>query len=130
MNAPLLLRDASVQEIQMELIRRTQFNAMDGGKVAASLERHRHLWLAALLDRPGVGGLPGLIKLRDLPGNHWNADTLYVLTRTPAQAQALARIIEDEGWGEEIFVYSNQDEIGRALGTGGQEWGLLSVWWD
>ena len=37
------LRDASAQEIQLELIRRTSFNALDGEKVHASLLAHRDL---------------------------------------------------------------------------------------
>jgi hypothetical protein len=42
----------------------------------------------------------------------------------------LARIAEDEDWAGEIRVYEDQDEIDRALGSGRQEYGLLSVWWD
>jgi len=49
------LRDASVQDIQLELIRRTSFNAMRGERVVASLLRHRDLWKAVLLDRQGPG---------------------------------------------------------------------------
>src|SRR5205823_8793139 len=83
----LLLRDASVQEIQLELLRRASVDALDGERVCASLLRHRHLWLAALVDRPGLPNyaepgdllLTGLIKLRDLPDNFWNVDTLYIL---------------------------------------------------
>jgi hypothetical protein len=134
----LLLRDASAQEIQMELLRRTQFNALDGERVSSSLLRNRHLWLAALLDRPGLpnyaepGDLltSGLIKLRDLPANFWNADMLFVLTPTRQQARELARIAEEEDWAGEIRVYEDQQEIDRSLGTGRQEYGLLSVWWD
>ena len=55
MNELCLLRDATVQEIQLELLRRTQFNALDGERVVDSLLRHRDLWLSFLLDRPGVG---------------------------------------------------------------------------
>ena len=42
----------------------------------------------------------------------------------------LARIAEDEDWAGEVVVYRNQDEIDRALGTGRQNNGLLSIWWD
>src|SRR5437762_14260559 len=106
MSETALLRDATVQEIQLEVLRRSQFNALDGERVSASLLRHRHLWLAALLDRPGLpnyaepGDLltSGLIKLRDLPENFWNADMLFVLTPTPQQARELARIAEEEEW--------------------------------
>jgi hypothetical protein len=138
MNETLSLRDASVQDIQLELLRRTSFNALDGERVHSSLLKHRHLWLAALLDRPGVPDytepnsllLAGLIKLRDLPKNIWNADTLFILTQTHALARELARIAEEEDWAGEVRVYEDQKEIDRTLGTGRQEYGLLSVWWD
>jgi hypothetical protein len=138
MNEPILLRDATVQEIQLELIRRTRFNALDGERVHASLLRHRDLWLAVLLDRPGVANyqqpgfllMSGLIKLRDLPDNLWNADTLFILTPTRQAADGLAGLIEEEDWGGEVQVYKDQQEIDWALGTGRQPFGLLSVWWD
>jgi len=138
MNEVLSLREASVQDIQRELLRRTMFNALDGEKLHASLRKHRDLWLAVLLDRPGVADytepgrllISGLIKLRDLPHNLWNADTLFILTRTHLLAQKLARITEEEDWGGEVQVYEDQKEIDRALGTGRQEYGLLSIWWD
>jgi hypothetical protein len=138
MNPTISLRAASVQDIQLELLRRTSFNALDGERVAASLLQHRALWLAALLDRPGVANyaepgfllISGLIKLRDLPDNLWNADTLFLLTRTRDQARQLARIAEEEDWGGEVQVFESQEEIDRALGTGRQEYGLMSVWWD
>lgn len=138
MNKSLRLCDASVQDIQLELLRRTRFNALDGERVCASLVRHRKLWVAALLDRPGVPNYAtpsvlltaGLIKLRDLPDNLWNADTLFVLTPTAEAAEQLAKVIEAEDWGGEIQVYGDREETDRALGTGRQEYGMLSVWWD
>lgn len=138
MAEPPTLRDASVQDLQLELLRRTRFNALDGERVCASLLRHRHLWLAALLDRPGVPNYTdpgclltaGLIKLRDLPSDVWNADTLFVLTPTRADADALAAVAGREGWGGEVRVCDRQEEIDRALGTGRRPFGLLSVGWD
>jgi hypothetical protein len=138
MNELLTLQDAYVQDIHLELLRRTRFNALDGEKVCASLVAHRQLWLAALLDRPGVANyaepglllIGGLIKLRDLPQNLWNADTLFLLTPTRREAECLAQLAEEEDWGGEVHLYRDQEEIDRALGTGRQEYGLLSVWWD
>src|SRR5437879_3829495 len=106
------LSGASVQEIQLELIRRSSFNEFDGERVLASLMRHRSLWLAVLMDRPGP---TDLIKLRDLPDNHWNVDTLFVLTATQKQARELARIIEEEDWAGMVHLYENREEIDRAL---------------
>lgn len=139
MNESLALRDASAQDIQLELIRRTKFNMMDGERIITSLLRHRDLWMAVLLDRPGLPNynepirllMAGLIKLRDLPQNIWNADTLYILTRTHEQARRLERIIEEEDWfADAVHVYEDQREIDNALGTGRQQFGLVSVWWD
>jgi hypothetical protein len=138
MNEPLCLREASVQDIQLELLRRARFNDQDGERVHASLLKHRNLWVAALLDRPGVPDyaepgsllLAGLIKLRDLSDNIWNADTLFILTRTHALARELARAAEEDDWAGEVRVYEDQKEIDRALGTGRRGYGLLSVWWD
>jgi len=139
MHDALLLRDATVQEIQLELIRRTKFNAFDGERIYASLLKHRNLWRAVLLDRPGIPNYQepgllltlGLIKLRDLDDNLWNADQLFILTATREQALEMARVIEEEEWGgEQPTVYDDQQEIDAALRMGRQKCGLLSIWWD
>jgi hypothetical protein len=138
MDRSISLQTASVQDIQLELLRRTRFNALVGERVVASLGKHRNLWRAALLDRPGSPDYSqprhlltsGLIKLRDLPDNLWNADTLFILTPTPRDAERLARVAESEDWGGEVQVHRDPEETDRALGTGRQEYGLLSVWWD
>jgi hypothetical protein len=138
MSESIPLRDASVQEIQLELLRRTSFNALDGERIYNSLLKHRSLWRAALLDRQGVPNyakprlllMGGLIKLRDLEDNFWNADMLYLLTSNRQAADELARIAEEEDWGGEVCVYKDQEEMDDALGTGRQEYGLISVWWD
>ncbi|MCB0064684.1 MAG: hypothetical protein KDE19_21320 [Caldilineaceae bacterium] len=100
--SPLLLRNATVQEIQLELIRRTLPGWVDGERIVTDLLTHRDLWEAAMLDRfcfsnPGKLPRTGLIKLRDLPENFWNADTLYVLTPTVEHARALLPLAEE--WG-------------------------------
>jgi hypothetical protein len=139
MNDTVLLRNATAQEIQLELIRRTRLNAFDGERIYASLLNHRELWQATLLDRPGLANyrqpgqllMCGLIKLRDLDGNIWTADKLFILTAKREQAEEMARIIEEEDWGgEQPTVYDDQDEIDNALGMGGEECGLVSIWWD
>ena len=99
---PLPLTEASVQEIQLELIRRRRFNQFDGPRIVASLRRHRSLWRAVLMDRLGhVSERDGrqtmwdLIKLRDLSHNDWNVDDMYILTDTLDQARELERIQEE-----------------------------------
>ena len=129
-----LLSEATVQELQLELIRRTQFNAFHGEKIYQALLAHRELWQAVMLDRfcfsnPGKLPSAGLIKLRDLQDNLWNADTLYILTPDIASARQLAHIAEDR-WGGMAQVHDDPDEVARALGSGYPEPVIVSVWWD
>lgn len=138
MHQLIALSDATAQELQLELIRRTKFNEFDGERVFASLMKHRTLWTATLLDRPGVSApygsslllFGGLIKLRDLSQNIWNADTLYILTPSPESARELTRIVESEDWRGDPTVYSDSGEMTSALGTSREDYGLLTVWWD
>jgi hypothetical protein len=141
MGAELALRGATVQEIQLELIRRTRFNEFDGEKIAAILAKHRDLWRAVLLDRFGLPNYreptlhtmqaSGLIKLRDLDDNIWNADTLFVLTHTPAGAKVLAQALEDSETGAMPHVHDDRVTTDAALGEyGGEPYGMLTAWWD
>lgn len=127
-----------MQDIQLELIRRTTFNDFDGEEVCELLARHRGLWRAALLDRVGVPNYAeptrlltgGLIKLRDLKDNVWNADTLFVLTKSIAAARELAAAFEAAEMGAMPEVHDDMAENDNAMGTGRQTYGILTVWWD
>jgi hypothetical protein len=133
---PLPLTEASCQEIELELMRRRCFNQFDGPKIVASLRRHRSLWLAALKDRPGLasdgetlGGLE-LIKLRDLPANYWNVDTLFISTPDVMSGQKLLKIAEAERWDADVArLHENEEERSRALGTSDPPY-VVSFWWD
>ncbi len=132
-NSDLLLQEATVQEIQLELIRRTQFNSFDGSRITAILQKNQDLWEAVLFDslftsQPGQLPIGGLIKLRDLSQNHWNVDTLYILSPDMARARQLAEMAED--WGGMVHVYESQDEVVRALGSSGITSVIVSIWWD
>ena len=132
---PLPLTEASVQEIQLELIRRRRFNEFDGPKIVASLRRHRALWVAAFMDRIGYaskagGSNWGLIKLRDLPHNYWNVDDLFILTETAEQAHEWKRIAEDEDWrADNCTIIENKEERSRQLGTSDPQF-VIDFWWD
>jgi hypothetical protein len=129
------LAEATVQEIQLELIRRTRFNAFDGERVVASLLAHRQMWEAVMMDRFALsrpGSLPamGLIKLRDLEDNFWNVDTLYVLTPDRESAAGIARLAVAEDWGGEVRVHADPEDVEDALGSGREKRAVVSVWWD
>ena len=54
MNEPRSMSDATVKKFGSSLIRRTRFNAFDGGRVTGSLVRRLVLWMAVLLDSQGL----------------------------------------------------------------------------
>jgi hypothetical protein len=135
-DADLSLRSATVQNLQLELIRRTQRNALDGEQVVRDLLRHRDKWAAVLLDRMYLYDksslelpLSGLIKLRDLPHNHWNADTLYILCESREAAQVLMKLAEDEWCGMPRLI-DDEGEVSRSLGSWREDNFLVRVWWD
>jgi len=138
-NPGIQLADASIQQIQLELIRRWRFNEFDGQRVADSLLRHQDLWLAAYMDRFGVPNKEhwdwfpafSLIKLRDLAGNRWNVDSLVVLTENLDRARQLAEIAKSDDWhANDLIVQDNREEIEMALGMAPCDFGVLSAWWD
>ncbi len=127
------LREATAQEIQIELIRRTQMNAFDGERVVKDLLKHRDLWIAVLMDRLGVSNPPrlpsmGLIKLRDLDTNDWNVDTLFVLAKNAKAARKFASFRDP--WIADTAVVHDQDETERVLGGWGLPGRLVTFWWD
>jgi hypothetical protein len=134
---PLPLTEASVQEIQLELIRRRKFNQFNGSRIVASLRHHRTIWRAVVFDRQGyatreTSGLSGmcLIKLRDLPMNYWNVDTLFVLCDDVSKAHELPRVADSEEWlADTAYVHENREELAMALGDGHPEF-VVEFWWD
>ena len=131
----LRLGEATVQDIQLELIRRRKFNAFDGERIAAQLWEHRELWEAALMDRLALSnwGQPpanGLIKLRDLSSDDWNVDTLFILSHDAACAKKLAEIFKMDESGGMVSVYDDSEAVDLALGSGREERAIVSIWWD
>jgi hypothetical protein len=113
------LTTATVQEVQLELIRRHQYNNFDGGQVAADL-----------MDTYGLGGsgMTHLIKLRDLADNIWNVDMLYILAVNEGSARRLAEFA-DRWLADEVYVH-DAEETDRALGGGVEQQRLVTMWWD
>jgi hypothetical protein len=103
------------QEMQLELIRLTSFNELDGGSVAADLRAHPDLWKAAALHQPDVG-----VTLTYLDLGWSAADTIYVLP-SGHDDEALKALAES--WKPSRVTW----EKGVA---GPDEGRVLCVWWD
>ena len=117
------LTEATVQEIQLELIRRHQHNYFDGEEVAEDLMAHREWWEAVLMDTSA-----GLVKLRDLGDNFWNVDTLYILATNEHSARRLAKL--GERWLADTVAVYDEEETNWELGGGIEEQRLVTMWWD
>ena len=120
------LTEANIQDIQLELIRRRQFNNFDGSRVIRDLLEHRDLWEAVLLD-----GQPpfNLIKLRDLSVNRWSTDTLFILAADDASANRLKEL--GEQWLADSVDIRGEEATGRELGIfppGNRR--IVEMWWD
>jgi hypothetical protein len=129
------LGEASVQEIQLELIRRRRFHAFDGQRVADCLNQHRDLWEAVVMDRLAIshpGRLPtlGLMKLRDCAKDDWNVDTLYILTPSRDDAERIAEVFRTRCWGGMVDVHSEPEEVDSALGGAKTGQAVVTIWWD
>jgi hypothetical protein len=131
----LSLRKASVQEIQLELIRRRKFDGFDGECIVAALLEHRDLWEAVIMERLALsnpGKLPsvGLVKLRDLPTDDWNVNVLYILTSSMHDAEKLVQSFGVKECGGMVHVHSDRDEVDCALGGAEEGQTIVSIWWD
>ena len=109
------------QELAFELMRSASFNEFDGVGVVSDLERHAHLWDAALMNRDD------LVTLRDLPYGEWNVDTLYVLS-SGQDDLALERLAAQ--WKADEVRWMSEDEAAQHLGESPPQRRILVVWWD
>jgi hypothetical protein len=128
---PETLAGATVQELHLELIRRSRHNAFDGARVLADLLAQREAWQTVLFDTYDLalsGRKSSLIKLRDLDKNIYNVDTLYMLAVDEPAARRLAAFAEP--WlADEVQIYS-QEETDNLLGGGDDGLRLVTMWWD
>ena len=106
----IFLEQASVQEIQLELVRRALEPLDDRPSgVADWLEENPERWEAVLIDRiclrPKLDHPPlgYLVKLRDLPSDEWNCDLLWLLTKDKSLVEEFAD--RELDWGGEVKIY-------------------------
>lgn len=137
---PKDLAQYSVQEIQFELLRRAGGTGFKPEQIINFLHEHRDLWKAVMMDRIFVTPhrathlifLPLLYKLRDLPDNVWNADTLYVLAPDHSSAKQLTELgAARELWNLQYSVrLYDEAETAKILPYYNQKGCLFSIWWD
>ena len=133
------LAEASVQQIQFELLRRSAISVEYAELIEPLIDvlrTHPDLWTGMVIDRihlghRGHGLLPmTMMPLRDIGTNFWNADTLYLLCPTRPAADALAALLPMDRFGCMIDVYDEADQLGSAMGEADDGVAILRAWWD
>jgi hypothetical protein len=120
--APGKISDA--QQVQLDIIERTNFNSFDGQKISRLLKENRDLWRAVLMPLD-------LISLRDMPDGTWHADTLYIFVDDGCQFK-LEELVREQFEADEI-QWIGGSEAEDILGTTELEDRssvILLIWWD
>jgi hypothetical protein len=115
---------SEAQQIQLDVIARTNFNFFDGRKIAELLKENHKLWRAVLMPLD-------LISLRDMEDGWWYADTLYIYPEDGYQFQ-LEELVREQFNADEI-QWIGTARAANLLGTtevGNKSQVILSVWWD
>ena len=115
---------SEAQQIQLDIISKTNFNFFSGRKIAAWLKENRKIWRTVLLPL-------NLISLRDMDDGHWRADTLYIYPEDGWQFKLEEIMKEQFGADETRWISGSQAE--DMLGTSEVEdksYVILEAWWD
>jgi hypothetical protein len=128
-----LLKDATVQELNLELMKRGSFNSFDGEKIVKSLQDHPDLWIGAMMVQESVGE-QDLISLRDMNNpkygyDAWNIGTLFISAKQGKEKE-LEQLAKSDEWSADEIDYIKPDKLGSMLGTGRPTFQVLRVWWD
>lgn len=133
--------EATPLELQLELMRRTRFNAFRGPRIYDDLLARRDLWRAAIFGRDDVvfverngehvHAAPFWNTLNLLPVEAvegYNADQLWVLTPSADAGRALLDLARQRWRCDERRMW-NRANSHRAAGCQGDE-RIVSLWWD
>lgn len=114
---------SEAQQIQLDIIAKTNFNFFEGRKIAQWLKENRKMWRAVLLPLDPL-------SLRDMADGHWHADTLYIYPEDGWQV-TLEEIVKEQFKANEIRWISG--ESAADLLRDSEENGsyvILEAWWD
>ena len=115
---------SEAQQIQLDIIAKTNFNYFDGRKIAKLLEENNRMWQSVLMPLD-------FISLRDMQDGRWHADTLYIYAEDGYQFE-LEELVREQFKADEIQWIGGAGAVDM-LGTTEVEdksYVILEVWWD
>lgn len=117
-------RISEAQDIQLDIIARTNFNFCEGRKIASLLKENHRMWRAVLMPLHPI-------SLRNMENGSWHADTLYIYPEDGYQLQ-IEELVREQFNADEIEWIGGSEAVDM-LGTSEVEnksQVILSVWWD
>lgn len=115
---------SEAQQIQLDVIAKTNFNNFNGKKIAQWLRENHKMWKTVLLPLD-------FISLRDMDTGGWHADTLYIYPEE-GYGFELEEIMKEQFHADETQWHGGSDTM-RMLGTSkvkDSSYIILSAWWD
>jgi hypothetical protein len=115
---------SEAQQIQLDIIAKTNFNLFDGKRIAEWLKENHKMWRAVLLPLD-------FISLRDMNDGHWHADTLYVYPEDGWQFE-LEEVLTEQFHADEVS-WIGGSSAADMLGTTEvkeKSYVILEAWWD
>ena len=134
---PLDEDGATVQAIELELIRRARYNDLNGQRVWFDLTSRPSLWKAALLGRQSIRAKEGKklsadptadVLMEGVLLEEWAADTLWLLAPDEDSALELARMGQHWWWADTVAIY-DADEAEKLAGVKSPQ-RIVEFWWD
>lgn len=114
---------SEAQQVQLDIIAKTNFNFFEGRKIAAWLKENPRMWRAVLLPLD-------FISLRDMDDGYWHADTLYIYAEDGWQMK-LEEVMKEQFHADEIRWIGGEraaDLLGDSEIDG--SYVILEAWWD
>jgi hypothetical protein len=115
---------SEAQQIQLDIIAKTNFNRFDGKRITEWLKENHKMWRAALLPLD-------FISLRDMDDGGWHADTLYIYPEDGWQFE-LEEVMREQFNADEVS-WIGGSSAADMLGTTEVEdrsYVILEAWWD
>ncbi len=115
---------SEAQQIQLDIIAKTNFNFFNGRKIAGLLKENHRMWRSVLMPLD-------FISLRDMDDGWWHADTLYVYPEDGYQFQ-LEELVREQFDADEVHWIGGSTAVDM-LGTTevkDKSYVILEAWWD
>ena len=115
---------SEAQQIQLDIIAKTNFNIFHGERIAKWLSENHKMWRSVLLSLD-------FISLRAMDNGHWHADTFYMAPEDRWQF-ALEEAMKEQFGADETRWIGGETAVDM-LGTTEVEdksYVILEAWWD